>query len=93
MLSFCLLMYVNAVLVTIALGPFVLIAGLFPSLQVPIVLLLASIVLFATGLQGAFAVFRYHVTWRSSRFGWALARIIGGILLFLVIFQMVLQLE
>jgi hypothetical protein len=93
LLSFCLVRYVCMVLFFIALAPLVLIPALFSSLQALIYLLLASIVLFACGLQGAFAVFRLHVTWRSSRCGWALARIIGGILLFLVIFQMFLQLE
>ncbi|HEX6484859.1 MAG TPA: hypothetical protein VF043_38940 [Ktedonobacteraceae bacterium] len=93
LLSFCLVRYICIVLFVIALNPLLVMPALFPSLQVPIVLLFASIVLFASGLQGAFAVFRFHVTWRSSRFGWALARIIGGILLFLVILQMFLQLE
>jgi hypothetical protein len=93
LLSFCLVSYVYLILILIPLVPLGLIPVLYSSLQIPTYLLLASIVLFASGLQGAFAVFRLHVTWRSSRFGWALARIIGGILLFLVIFQMFLQLE
>ncbi len=76
----------------IGMVSFILLEILFPSLQVPIILLVASMVLFASGLEGAFAVFRLHVTWRSSRFEWALARIIGGILLFFVIFQFFLQL-
>jgi hypothetical protein len=89
-LSFCLLVYVNMVLLWIPLGPFIVIPVLFSSLQGPIYLLLASMVLVASGLRGAFAVYRSHGTWRSIRFGWALVAMLGGILLIFVIFQIFL---
>jgi hypothetical protein len=89
-LSFCLLGYVGMVLLLIPLEPIIVIPALFSSLQAPIYLLLASMVLFASGLQRALAVYRLLGTWRSSPFGWALVRMAGGILLFFLIYQIFL---